>query len=213
MGNFGDFISLDDAVDILERRGRFGGCYFCLTFDDGYKNCLTNAMPILVERGCVAAVYLQTEDIGLDREDGYDLTTEQARRRMGGGEVPVEFLNWDDCRALRKAGMILGSHTHTHARLGELSEEAAEQELRLSKDRIEKELRAPCRHFAAPWGRPGLDYDPALHPLLAKRVGYSSFATTQRGANRSGSDPYHLRRDHLLASSENYHLKYWLSRS
>ena len=82
----------------------------------------------------------------------------------------------------------------------------------ISKDLIEQETGAPCRHFSAPWGKPGVDYEPVVHPPLAKRTGYSSFVTTQRGPNRSGSDPYQLRRDHLMANWEDYHLRYWLSR-
>jgi peptidoglycan/xylan/chitin deacetylase (PgdA/CDA1 family) len=47
MKNIGDFISLDDAVTLLESNQSLCGRYFCITFDEGFKNCFTNAIPIL----------------------------------------------------------------------------------------------------------------------------------------------------------------------
>src|SRR5438105_6196996 len=44
----GEFISIDDAVAAMSNPAGIGGRYFCVTFDDGVKNCLTNAVPILV---------------------------------------------------------------------------------------------------------------------------------------------------------------------
>ena len=41
----GDFLDADDAVDALARPGGIGGRYFCITFDDGFKDSLTNALP------------------------------------------------------------------------------------------------------------------------------------------------------------------------
>src|SRR5438309_164771 len=43
---YGDFISLDDAVELLRSGNRIGGRYFAITFDDGFKNCLANAVPV-----------------------------------------------------------------------------------------------------------------------------------------------------------------------
>ena len=75
-----------------------------------------------------------------------------------------------------------------------------EGELRESKSRIEAELQRPCKHFACPWGRPGVDFDPEVHPALARRVGYASFLTTRRGANAAGTSPFAIRRDHFTAA-------------
>ena len=48
--NYGDFISLENAASLLESKTLIHGRYFCLTVDDGFKNCHTNIMPILVEK-------------------------------------------------------------------------------------------------------------------------------------------------------------------
>ena len=72
MGSQGDFIGLDDAVAMLDAGDAIDGHYFCVTFDDGFKNWITNAMPILLEKKAPAAFFVVTGYIGtsldLDRE-------------------------------------------------------------------------------------------------------------------------------------------------
>ena len=52
-------------------------------------------------------------------------------------------------------------------------------------------------HFAAPWGVPGADFDTAVHPARARSLGFRSFLTTHPGANKSGADPFAIRRTGL----------------
>lgn len=205
----GDFISLDRVVELLTQRGGIGGRYFCVTFDDGFQNCVTNALPILVQHKCPATFYLPTAAI----DGGAPTTAASTPRRSlaAAARMPADHLDWQECRFLSEAGMVIGSHTHSHVCLAELDEAAATQELTLSKQRIEAEVGRPCVHFAAPWGRPSVDFDPQTHPALARRLGYHSFATTQRGPTFAGGNPGHLRRDHFLASWGDYQLRYFLA--
>ncbi len=69
---FGDFLDADDAVDALARPGGIGGRYFCITFDDGFKDSLTNALPVLIDRKCPAIFFLATDYIGLDLDADWD---------------------------------------------------------------------------------------------------------------------------------------------
>ncbi len=208
---FGDFISLDEAVAALENPAGIGGRYFAVTFDDGFKSCLTGALPILIEHGCPAAFFLPTDYIGTDLDADRQLV---ARFFAASGlPVPFEFLSWDDCRQLRDAGMILGGHTAGHLRLAELDSAAVEAQLRESKARIEEQLGRPCHYFASPWGRPGIDFDPEVHPAMARRLGYRAFLTTRRGPNVAGTSPFNLRRDHAVARDGLFVLRYFFSRS
>ena len=90
--------------------------------------------------------------------------------------------------------MTIGAHTLRHRRLQAMSSAECDDELRGSKGRIEDELKAPCRHFAAPWGVPGADFVPQVHPARARSIGFSSFLTTRPGANGSHGDPFAIRR-------------------
>jgi len=211
MRNMGEFISLDNAVELLREQRKIGGRYFCITFDDGFKNVATNAWPILSELGCPAAVFVATDYIGSDIQRDQALLTRFYATT--GYPMPIEFLSWDDCRQLLKIGATIGSHTCSHLRMSALSPEAVQEQLRKSKEAIETELGIVCRHFSAPWGRPSQDFRQESDPILAREMGYSSFLTSERGLNFQGQSPYHIRRDQLRAGWSNYQLRYFFSRN
>ncbi len=204
----GDFIGLDDAVAMLAAGDPIDGRYFCVTFDDGFKNWITNAVPILVDCHAPAAFFVVTRYIGTSLEDDRDLL-------LGfyeGGDLLMEFLDWDDCREMADAGMTIGSHTMNHVHLAQLDEAGAEAELRESKEAIEAELGRACDHFCCPFGRENIDYLPGRDPDMARRAGYKSFLTTDRGKAEAGASPMKIRRDHLLAAWGDHQLRYFFSR-
>jgi hypothetical protein len=207
MSRHGEFISLDEAVSILTSGESIDGNYFCITFDDGFKNNVTNAVPILLDNDASAAFFLVTDlidsDIYKDRERLVEF--------FDHGKTLMEFLDWVDCRMMSDAGMVIGSHTVHHAKLSELDESAIINELTKSKTTIEKKLGRPCVHFCAPFGIPMRDFDPERDPELVRQSGYLSMLTTQRGANRKGGSPFLIKRDHVLASWGNHQLRYFLS--
>lgn len=206
MKNFGEFISLDDAAVLLRDGTPFRGRYFCITFDDGFKNFATNAAPIMAEYNCPSALFLPTDYIGLKREqDGSDMKRFYVTAR------PIEFLTWDDCRTLARAGITIGSHTCGHARLSELAADAVIEQLSKSKETIETQLGVSCRHFSSPYGKPGHDYRPDEIQDLAPRLGYDTFLTTVRGLNTHHTNPYDIRRDLLCACWGNFQLKHFFS--
>jgi peptidoglycan/xylan/chitin deacetylase (PgdA/CDA1 family) len=196
MRRHGDFISMDDAVSALSNASGIGGRYFCVTFDDGVKNCVTNAVPILVEQRAPAAFFIATDYVGLDLERDWE-RIRPFPQPYTGMRAAFDFVTWDDCRRMREAGMTIGAHTCGHKRLASLSAGAVEHELGESKARIERELGAACEHFAAPWGVPTADFDPAVHPAKARALGFKSFLTTRPGANYRGGDPFAIRRTGL----------------
>ena len=189
----GEFISIDDAVSALAQPAGLGGRYFCVTFDDGVKNSVTNALPILSAHRCPAAFFLATDYIGLVLDRDWD-RIHPFPQPYTGFRAAFDFMTWDDCRVLAEAGMTIGAHTCRHVRLSSLSEAEAARELSDSKAEIESRLGTACHHFAAPWGVAPRDFDPALHPALARRAGFRSFLTTREGVNGPRQDPYAIRR-------------------
>jgi len=209
MRRWGDFLSLDDALEALERPGGIGGCYFCVTFDDGFKNCATNAVPILADQQCPAAFFVPTDYVGCDLDEDWQVAQRFYGRTSGAYPLPLEFLSWGACRRMRDAGMTIGSHTCSHTRPADLDEHRLEAELRESKTRIERELGLECRYFACPWGRPGVDFGPGSLCRVVRRLGYRGTLTTARGPNYAGTDPYSIRRDHLVAGESIFPLRYF----
>ena len=207
LSRFGEFISISDAVALLESGETIDGRYFCITFDDGFLNNLINAVPILVDKKVPAAFFLATDYIGLKT----DVDRDRLLDFYDHGRVLMEFLNWDDCRKMINAGMEVGSHTTCHARMSGLDKEAAMNELKNSKRKIEQELGRACEHFCSPFGIPGFDFIPGRDPGLAADAGYRSMLTTERGSMGAGDNPFRIRRDHMLANWGNHQLRYFLS--
>jgi peptidoglycan/xylan/chitin deacetylase (PgdA/CDA1 family) len=206
----GEFLSLDDALSVLRRERPHAGRYFCVGFDDGLKSCFGGALPVLAEMRVPAVFYVVSDLIGRS----FAAADALARDDFGfkGDDTALEFMTWEDCRALAAAGMTVGSHSRSHARLLGLDRARALAEMTDSKREIERELGRDCRHFCAPYGLPGRDFDPMRDPLLAREAGYASFASGARGAMTPGGDPFLLKRDHLLANWGEHQLRYFLTR-
>ena len=208
MASHGDFIGLDDAVNMLESGASISGRYFCVSFDDGFKNWITNAVPILLDHGVPAAFFVAAGYIGT--------SVERDREKLLGfydsRDLLMEFLSWDDCREMADAGMTIGSHTMNHVHLIDLDDDGVEAELADSKQLIEAELGRACVHFCCPFGRANIDYRPDHHPAIALRIGYRTFLATTRGAVRQGASFMGIPRDHLFAGWENYQLRYFSPR-
>ncbi|CAK0769259.1 hypothetical protein CCP3SC15_30001 [Gammaproteobacteria bacterium] len=207
MRQYGEFISLDQALGLLASGRPYDGRYFCLTFDDGFRNILTHAAPILAEREITAAIFvvsnLVSDNIG-------DWGTQQDNF-FGPNRLPAEFLSWDDCRALSASGFTIGSHSANHRHFIELSATEVEHELSASKAQIEQALGQPCHHFCCPWGKPGRDFKPERDPALAAQLGYRSFLTTRWGSVEASDSPFSIRRVGLVARYGLSQLRYFLS--
>jgi peptidoglycan/xylan/chitin deacetylase (PgdA/CDA1 family) len=109
-----------------------------ITFDDGYKDFLVNAFPIMNKYGFTATVFLATGMLG-------------SRSSTFGGK---ELLDWSDVRELRKRGVIFGSHTVNHRILKKLAFEELEAEIGKSKIEIESRLGEPVESFSYPYAFP-----------------------------------------------------------
>jgi peptidoglycan/xylan/chitin deacetylase (PgdA/CDA1 family) len=206
--NMGDFIAIDEAIALIESGNTIKGKYFCITFDDGYKSCVTNALPILNQYGAAADFFIPTKYIGLSVKDDIELCSTFYK----GYRILLEFLTWNDCRTLISNGMTIGSHTVNHNSLMGLSSAEAENELVASKKEIERRLEVSCRHFCAPNGIPNVHFMVDRDPDLAKKAGYKSFLTTRRGATAIKMNPMLIMRDHFIAAWKTNQLRYFYSK-
>jgi peptidoglycan/xylan/chitin deacetylase (PgdA/CDA1 family) len=82
-------------------------------------------------------------------------------------------LTWDMLARMQRAGMVIGSHTKTHAWLTRERPADAFDELRGSREVIERRLGTRVEHFAYPDGR----FDRAL-PHAVAAAGYRFAYTT-----------------------------------
>jgi peptidoglycan/xylan/chitin deacetylase (PgdA/CDA1 family) len=205
--NFGDFISMDQAHELIGGDIPLNGRFFCVSFDDGFTSTYSNMLEITSDLDIPVIIYLPTDYIGLSVDSTEDI--EKIKQFHPEDPKIVSFLSWSDCREMLKNKLTFGSHTLGHVNLSKIGPTEIEIELKESKAKIESELMVPCNHFACPWGRIGIDFDPLITTALSKKIGYKSFATTTRGKMRKGDDLYQLKRQHLMANWGVNQLKYF----
>ncbi|NQU75670.1 MAG: polysaccharide deacetylase family protein [Planctomycetes bacterium] len=250
-----NFISLQEAVDMLSGKVPLQPYSLVFTFDDGYQNNITHAMPILRRYNATATIFLTTGHVDnrkpfwFDRLD-YALQLAPVRCReiqlgLRAGELDVtdtktlaaafakqrnlakarqgsdvEFLaemegmasalesdsgrsladisekddwsavlSWSEIQAAVGDGVMFGSHTVDHVRLGLVDAATADEQMRRSKEAIEAHTNRPCIHLAYPNGSFS-----AETIRLAGECGYICAVTTEEGTNRPGDDLLKLRR-------------------
>lgn len=95
-----------------------------------------------------------------------------------------ELLTWDQIREMKKGGMGIGSHTHSHRVLATLNLEEQRHELLLSKEILEKELGEKVASIAYPVG--GYEHFNTETQVLAQELGYQLGFSYLTGINRVG---------------------------
>ncbi len=171
----GRAVSLDDVEAFVAGRRALRDGSVLVTIDDGSVSTLDVALPILERHGIPSVAFITTGLVGLGD--------------LGHGE---RFVSWDELRALAAAGVAIGSHAHNHFSLGKMSAADATTEARRSKELLERELGAPVRSFAYPFGTHG-DFTDVTEDIL-REAGYTLAFNSQHGPIRPRMNPISLPR-------------------
>ena len=137
-----------------------------ITFDDGYADNYTTALPLLEKYGMKGTVFMVVNDIG---RKGY-LTLEQLKE-------------------MEARQTEIGSHTANHLPLPSLPAEKKEEEIAISKLLLEWKGLKTIFFLAYPNG----SYDADCGVLL-KQNEYLGALTGDSGLNTFDTDPYYLKR-------------------
>lgn len=178
-----------------------------LTFDDGFRNFLTVAAPLLAERKIPATVFLITDNPAEEKEGNQSLawSPEDDRR----------YLSWSEARQLKADhGFEFGSHTCSHSPLLGLSAADTERELLHSFNKLVTQLAVEKPTLSYPKG----EYS-SLLAADAQKLGYACAVTTDRGLNEIDHDLFTLGRtligdndDHASFAVRVSGLRWWLMR-
>ncbi len=183
-------LSMDDLQPYL--RGDLHGKVVGITFDDGYVNNLTHALPALQRHGFTSTCYAVSHLLG--KTNAWDIPT-------GIAQVPlmtdVQLQQWI------AGGQQVGAHSRNHVHLSEVSVELCTQEVALSRTELEASVGNTVAHFCYPYGDFNADTVAAVGA-----AGFESATTTRRGRCHAGESMLELPRVPVLRSTTR--LVFWL---
>lgn len=220
-------VSLADIFAHPEPGGSKNRPKLAITFDDGFENNLTYALPILEKYACPATIFVMSANLDepdflnwadivevlyvsgkhsrinmmgrefIQRDGSYfaaegasesigDFIKNQGKDRLASLAAlkqlivddkalaerfrqQIRLMDGQQLRTLAQSKWVeIGSHSRYHFNLGRVSNELAEEELRVSKADLEQHLQKEVASFAYPDG----DYSPSTLDLAAQ-VGYA----------------------------------------
>lgn len=165
-------LSMSDAVRALSGQAPMPARAAVLTFDDGCRSFLEEALPVMEGYGFPSIVYCIAGMIG-GRADWL----------AEAGHATPPLMDWDELRSLRGRGVEFGSHSLHHVRLAKESAAVQLEEMTRSKQVLEDGLGQPVPHMCYPYGSHDL-----VTVRAAAEAGYVSAVTCQRGAATPGFD-------------------------
>jgi peptidoglycan/xylan/chitin deacetylase (PgdA/CDA1 family) len=155
-------VKIGDVYDALYNNKSLPANPIVITFDDGYDDMYTNALPILQKYNFIGTFYIPT---GLLERPGY--------------------MTWAQVEALAKAGMDIESHSVTHPSLKGKPLAFLRTEIGDSKAALEAHLGTKIYFFCYPSGQ----YD-ALTIQVLQEFGYLSATTTWGGVYENSESPF-----------------------
>lgn len=165
---------LADIVAGLQPRRRL----VFLTFDDGYRDNHSHALPLLREYGFKALVYLLPPYV----DSGGELDWPELRpRKQGAAAGLARSITWEMAGEMSEAGIEFGSHTNTHSHLARLGGERLREEL-LDSRRTLTERLGRCDSIAYPFGHWSAEV-----ALAARECGYRFGFTVPSGAQKEAT--------------------------
>ena len=174
-------ISLAEFVKACQNNVPLPDYSVVLTFDDGYRNFLTCALPRLAARNMHVSIFLITDRIQSDNQSPLNGWSESDDE---------QFLSWEEVKTLQQHGVEIGSHTCSHRKLSEIVPVEAERELFASHQTIATRLSQATMPLAFPYG----SYSEATI-AMTRKLPYTCALTTDAGTNGHATDLFLLRRN------------------
>jgi peptidoglycan/xylan/chitin deacetylase (PgdA/CDA1 family) len=156
-----------------------------ITFDDGYRDNLENALEVLGRHGYPAVLFVPI---------GYLDTTLPLphEERLAQRGIVNRTLDWSDLPDIERGGIRVEAHGISHRPLADLEVDEAAREIVLAKLKLEEALGRPVRAFAYVKGSEA--HFKLVHLSLLRQAGYDIAFTSVSGANTPRTDPLRLHR-------------------
>jgi peptidoglycan/xylan/chitin deacetylase (PgdA/CDA1 family) len=133
---------LSEALDLLAAGST--DKLLAVTFDDGYRDFLTEGVPALAAANAHATLYASVGHLGDDADWLGRFSPDFGR-----------LLDWAELAEVAAAGVEIGNHSLIHHPLDVLPPAQLREEIVRSHDELEQRLQRPVRSFAYPHGYHG----------------------------------------------------------
>ena len=165
------------AVGITEALGMEApAATVALTFDDGYRDVVEVALPILERHGFRATLYVVPHAVdGMSRFSWY-------------AQMPP-LASWDKIALAARAGFEIGAHSLSHPDLTAIDASRCREEITGSSHRIQQALSQPAYSFCYPAGRFG-----PRERRIVEEAGFRNAVTSDRGVCTPEGDPFTIPR-------------------
>jgi len=177
------FVSLGEALEMLQGKRPMPAKAVLITFDDGFHDVLTAAYPLLRREQVPAAIFVVP----------CYLAASEPFPWLDGGALFNRPLTWDELYTLASDSVIsVGSHSWSHRRLSELTIQEQYREIAKSKLSLEARLGRAVLWFAYPYGHQGSFSEETIECL--KEAGFEAACMNVMGVNRVGDSPWRIKR-------------------
>jgi peptidoglycan/xylan/chitin deacetylase (PgdA/CDA1 family) len=179
--------------------------YAAITFDDGFRVLMRDALEILEKYNIKACFFVPTGFVELSDQPA---VAARFSLRAHYYNLPLEPIQPQDLQSLVKLGHEVGSHGISHISLSAMSIKQAIRELELPQKQIAEWTGTVPQYFAYPYGHTSSVL--GNPPEWLREAGYSYGFTLKRGAVNASSDPFLIPRDHIEGNWPVNYLKYFL---
>ena len=192
-------LSLEEYLEIRRANELPPARAVVITIDDGYRDVLTVAAPILASHDVPATVFLVSDRIGGANDWGQD---SELRGR------PLVFS--EDLGILAEHGLTFGAHTRTHPDLTSLDPTKVRAEIEGGKRKLSALVGYEVRTFAYPYGAVS---DPVRD--VAEEVGFLGSCGIESGLNTVSTPLHELRRIEVFGTDNLFRFlaKVWFGRT
>lgn len=162
----------------------------CVTFDDGFADFYSNALPLMEERGIVSTLYVTTSPVGNGRSPD--------------NVWHAPMLSWEQLAEITGRNVEIGGHSHHHLELDTLRPSVAFDEVATCKAQLEDHLGIPVHSFAYPHG-----YSSPGVRAAVRRAGFQSACSVKNALSSPRDDVFTLPRLMLHRDTTLERLRNW----
>ena len=165
-------IGMRSSLDLLS------GKELAVTFDDGYRDNLENALPLLEKYQVPVTIFVTTGCLGERASSSWDREYSEKDRGV--------FLSKEEVLKISRHPLVtVGAHTVNHPNMASISRSEQEREIRDSRLVLEGIIKNEVREFAFPFGGP-LSYTAKTLDIL-KGQGFDIACTTSENIVTTGA--------------------------